>query len=48
MERRSESRTMIAMTIPIVTELPLVLEPVAADTFLGAGDAPLSIPAPVS
>jgi hypothetical protein len=41
MEPLPPQRTMIPMTIPIVTELPLVLEPVAADTFLDAGDTPV-------
>ena len=33
-------RTILAMTIPIVTELPRVLEAVTADTFI-AGDQPV-------
>jgi hypothetical protein len=36
--------TMVAMTVPIVTELPAVLEPTTADTF-NAGDTPV-IPLP--
>jgi hypothetical protein len=37
--------SIVAVTFPIVTELPLVLEPVTADTF--AGGAPIVAPAPV-
>ena len=32
---------MLGMTIPIVTELPAVLEPTTADTFM-AGDGPVA------
>lgn len=33
--------TILAMTIPIVTELPQVLEAITADTFI-AGDEPVT------
>ncbi len=47
MDAAPGARRMIAMTVPIVTELPPVLEPVTADTFLGAVQ-PLAGLAPVS
>jgi hypothetical protein len=40
-------RSIVVMTMPIVTELPPVLEPVTADTFFGA-IRPLSVLATVS
>jgi hypothetical protein len=45
MEPSGRRSTIVDMTLPIVTELPLVLEPVTADTF--AGGTRIVAPAPI-
>ena len=44
--RRAAARTFPVMVIPIVTEMPLALEPTTRDDFLGSQAAPR--PTPVS
>ena len=44
--RRAAARTFHVMVVPIVTELPLALEPTTRDDFLGSQAAPQ--PTPVS
>jgi hypothetical protein len=44
MDGAAGEERMPTMTMPIVTELPRVLEPTTADTFI-AGDTPV-VPAP--